>query len=67
MRRRRQTDAKGGTGTPKSITPSRNSATGARRPADGSGQDVLGRLRAAVESIRHQMAARWRNRVGPRR
>jgi hypothetical protein len=66
-RRRRQTNAKGGAGTPAASTPSPSSTPGAHRPADGSGQDVLGRLRAAVESIRRQLAARWRTRDGPRR
>jgi hypothetical protein len=32
------------------------------RPANGSGRDPLGRLRAMVESLRHQLAARRRNR-----
>lgn len=30
-------------------------------PANGSGRDPLGRLRAMVESLRHQLAVRRRN------
>jgi hypothetical protein len=39
--------------------------TGEHAPAaDRSGRDVLGRLRATDESIRHQMAVRQRDRAG---
>jgi hypothetical protein len=66
-RRRRRSDAKGDGGSPTSSTQDPGgSAPGARRPADGSGRDVLGRLKAAVESIRRQIGARRRNSVGPR-
>jgi hypothetical protein len=62
---RRQTGAKGEAGAPgPSITPPGASGTPrGQLPAAGSGRDVLGRLRTTVESIRHQMAARRRNRA----
>ena len=36
-----------------------------RKPADGSGRDLLERMRALSESIRRQMAARRQNRARP--
>ncbi len=40
-------------------------ATRGRPPADGSGRDLLGRMRALAESVRRQMAARRQNRGRP--
>jgi hypothetical protein len=40
-------------------------ATRGRPPADGSGRDVLGRVRALAESVRRQMAARRQNSARP--
>jgi len=45
-------------------------ATHGSPPADGSGRDLLGRIRALAENVRHQLAARRQNlaRLGrPRR
>ncbi len=42
----------------------RNTTRG-RPPADGSGRDPLGRVRALAESVRRQMAARRQNRARP--
>jgi hypothetical protein len=39
--------------------------TGGRPPADGSGRDLLGRVRALAESVRRQMAARRQNSARP--
>jgi hypothetical protein len=39
--------------------------TRGRPPADGSGRDLLGWVRALAESVRHQLAARRRNRARP--
>ncbi len=39
--------------------------TRGRPPADGSGRDLLGRVRALAESERRQMAARRQNRARP--
>ena len=39
--------------------------TRARPPADGSGRDLLGRVRALAESVRRQLAARRQNRGRP--
>ncbi len=39
--------------------------TRGRPPADGSGRDLLGRVRALTESVRRQMAARRQNRARP--
>ncbi len=39
--------------------------TRGRPPADGSGRDLLGRVRALAESVRLQMAARRQNRARP--
>ncbi len=36
-----------------------------RPPADGSGRDLLGRVRALAESVRSQLAARRQNRDRP--
>ena len=36
-----------------------------RPPADGSGRDLLGRVRALAESVRRQLAARRQNRARP--
>ena len=36
-----------------------------RPPADGSGRDLLGRVRALAASVRRQMAARRQNRARP--
>ena len=36
-------------------------ASRGRPPTDGSGRDLLGRLRAHAESVRRQMAARRQN------
>ena len=36
-----------------------------RPPSDGSGQDLLGRMRALAESVRRQLAARRQNRGRP--
>jgi hypothetical protein len=55
---RRKVKTKDGAGTTGAATP-------ARPPADGGGRDVLGRIRAAVEGIRCQMAARRQNRARP--
>jgi hypothetical protein len=59
---RRQTGGKGEADAPSTSRDTRGTPRG-RPPAAGAGRDVLGRLRAAVESIRHQMAARTRNRA----
>ena len=40
-------------------------ATHGRPPADGSGRDLLGRVRALAESVRRQLAARRQNRARP--
>jgi hypothetical protein len=41
-------------------------ATARGRPsADGSGRDLLGRMRALAESVRRQLAARRQNRGRP--
>src|SRR5215217_7180104 len=40
-------------------------ATRGRPPADGSGRDLLGRMRALAESVRRQLAARRQNRARP--
>ena len=37
--------------------------TRGRPPADGSGRDLLGRVRALAESVRRQLAARRQNRA----
>ena len=42
------------------VTPGRG-----RPPADGSGRNMLERMRALAESIRRQMAARRQNRARP--
>ncbi len=42
-----------------------NATTRGRPPADGSGRDLLGRVRALAESLRRQMAARRQNRARP--
>ena len=39
--------------------------THGRPPADGSGRDLLGRVRALAESVRRQLAARRQNRARP--
>ncbi len=39
--------------------------TRGRPPADGSGRDLLGRVRALAESVRRRMAARRQNRARP--
>ena len=39
--------------------------TRGRPPADGSGRDLLGRVRALAESVRRQLAARRQNRARP--
>jgi hypothetical protein len=39
--------------------------TRGRPPADGSGRDLLGRIRALAESVRRQLAARRQNRGRP--
>ncbi len=39
--------------------------TRGRLPADGSGQDLLGRVRTLAESVRRQMATRRQNRARP--
>jgi hypothetical protein len=61
---RRRTGAQGSADTPHRPPASRPTG-GPRAAADVSGRDVLGRLQAAVESIRHQLAARRRNPAGP--
>lgn len=39
--------------------------TRGRPPADGSGRDLLGRVRALAESVRRELAARRPNRARP--
>ena len=40
-------------------------ASRGRPPVDGSGRDLLGRVRALAESVRRQLAARRQNRARP--
>ena len=40
-------------------------ASRGRPPADGSGRDLLGRVRVLAESVRRQLAARRQNRARP--
>ncbi len=42
-----------------------SATTRGRPPVDGSGRDLLGRVRALAESVRRQMAARRQNRARP--
>ena len=39
--------------------------TRGRPPADGSGRDLLGRVRALAESVRRELAAGRQNRARP--